>query len=208
LIKRAKGLRSLEYKGSSVASFIASVTQSGYTQQSNQSYLKKSLPKLELKYTEVRVDETVHEIDFESIKNLPYGVDGTNYQWVDLDGEGLTGILSEQADGWYYKRNLGNGTFWPNRAGRAEAVPRRVECVNNCSIAGKGRLDLVRFDGPMAGFHERTPEGGWKGFTRFKSVPNINTKDPNLRFVDITADGHPDIVRIRYREVFYWPNSG
>jgi hypothetical protein len=25
--------------------------------------------------------------------------------------EGLTGVLTEQADAWYYKRNLGNGTF-------------------------------------------------------------------------------------------------
>ena len=29
-----------------------------------------------------------------------------HYQWVDLDGEGLSGILTEQADGWFYKRNL------------------------------------------------------------------------------------------------------
>jgi hypothetical protein len=25
----------------------------------------------------------------------------------------LTGDLTEQADAWYYKRNLGNGTFGP-----------------------------------------------------------------------------------------------
>jgi hypothetical protein len=90
----------LEYKESSVALFIVSVTQAGYTQQPNRTYLKKSLPKLEFKYTEVRVDETVHEIDSESVKNLPYGVDGSRYQWVDLDSEGLTGVLSEQADAW------------------------------------------------------------------------------------------------------------
>ena len=58
---------------------------------------KKALPKLEFKYTEVKVDETVREIDSESVKNLPYGVDGAPYQWVDLDSEGLTGVLTEQA---------------------------------------------------------------------------------------------------------------
>ena len=63
----------LEYKESSVASFITSVTQAGYTQQPDGTYLKKALPKIEFKYTEVKVDETVHEIDSESVKNLPYG---------------------------------------------------------------------------------------------------------------------------------------
>ena len=51
--------------------------------------------------TEVRVDETVQEIDRDSIENLPYGLDNGNYQWVDLDGEGLSGVLTEQANGWF-----------------------------------------------------------------------------------------------------------
>jgi hypothetical protein len=196
------------YKEGSVASFIASVTQSGYTQQPDQSYLKKSLPKLEFKYTEVRVDETVHEIDAESIKNLPYGVDGNNYQWVDLDSEGLTGILSEQADAWYYKRSLGNGTFGPIERVALKPSLGALHGAHQqlLDLAGEGHLDLVQFDGPMAGFHERTPEGGWDGFTRFKSVPNINTKDPNLRFVDVTGDGHPDVL-ISEDVVFTWYES-
>ena len=52
------------------------------------------------------IDETVRDVDPESLENLPHGLDGANYQWVDLDGEGLSGILTEQAEAWYYKRNL------------------------------------------------------------------------------------------------------
>ena len=196
-----------EYKPSSVASFIASITQAGYVQR-DRSYTRRALPKLEFKYTEVRVDETVYEIDPESIKNLPYGVDGTRYQWVDLDSEGLTGVLTEQADAWYYKRNLGNGTFGPIEqvAPKPSLAALSAGRQQLLDLAGEGHLDLVQFDGPMAGFHERTPEGGWESFTRFKSVPNINTKDPNLRFVDITGDGHPDIL-ISEDTIFTWYES-
>jgi RHS repeat-associated protein len=198
-----------EYKESAVASFIASVTQAGYTQQQDGTYFKKTLPKLEFKYTAVRVDETVHEIDPESIKNLPYGVDGIRYQWVDLDSEGLTGVLTEQADAWYYKRNLGNGTF-----GSLEQVAPKPSLAalsggrqQLLDLAGEGHLDLVQYDGPMAGFHERTSDGGgWGKFTPFKAVPNVSTKDPNLRFVDITGDGHPDIL-ISEDTVFTWYES-
>ena len=35
----------------------------------------------------------------------------SNYQWVDLDGEGVSGILTEQAGAWFYKPNLGEGRF-------------------------------------------------------------------------------------------------
>ena len=59
---------------------------------------------------------------------------------------------------------------------------------------------------PWPGFYERNSDGGWEGFTPFKSVPNINTKDPNLRFVDITGDGHPDIL-ISEDTVFTWYES-
>ena len=58
----------------------------------------------------------------------------------------------------------------------------------------------------MAGFHERRSDGGWDGFTPFRSRPNINTKDPNLRFVDITGDGFPDIL-ISEDTVFTWYES-
>jgi RHS repeat-associated protein len=197
-----------EYKESAVASFIAAVTQAGYTHQQDGSYLKKALPKLEFKYTEVRVDETVYEIDPESIKNLPYGVDGIRYQWVDLDSEGLTGVLTEQADAWYYKRNLGNGTF-----GALEQITLKPSLAalsggrqQLLDLAGEGRLDLVQYEGPLAGFHERTADGGWDRFSPFKAVPNVSTKDPNVRFVDITGDGRPDIL-ISEDTVFTWYES-
>jgi hypothetical protein len=48
----------------------------------------------------------MREVESASLENLPQGLDGTRYQWVDLDSEGLSGILSEQGSGWFYKRNL------------------------------------------------------------------------------------------------------
>lgn len=197
-----------EYKEGSVASFIASITQAGYAQQPDGTYFRKTLPKLEFRYTDVQVDTTVHDVDPESLKNLPYGVDATRYRWVDLESEGLTGILTEQADNWYYKRNLGDGTFGPLEqvAPKPSLAALSGGAQQLLDLAGEGRLDLVQYDGPLAGFHERTSEGSWEQFTRFRSLPNINTKDPNLRFVDVTGNGHPDIL-ISEDTVFTWHES-
>ena len=127
---------------------------------------------------------------------------------MDLDSEGLTGVLTEQQDAWYYKRNLGDGTFGPleqvaPKPSLAALSGGRQQLLD---LAGEGHLNLVQFDGPMAGFHERNSNGDWEPFTPFKSVANINTKDPNLRFVDITGDGHPDIL-ISEDTVFTWYES-
>lgn len=58
------------------------MTQTGYKRDGD-SYLKKSLPPLEFTYSEPSIDETVREVDPDSLENLPQGLDGTRYQWVD-----------------------------------------------------------------------------------------------------------------------------
>jgi hypothetical protein len=94
------------YRETPIASFITNVTQSGYRRGPNGSYLKRSLPSLDFDYSEAIVQQEVNEVDPESLANLPASVDGSRYQWLDLDGEGLQCVLAEEDDGWYYKRNI------------------------------------------------------------------------------------------------------
>jgi hypothetical protein len=196
------------YREGPVASFIAAITQAGYAQQPDGSYFRKAMPRLEFRYTEIQVDETIRELDPDSLENLPEGVDGARYQWVDLDGEGLTGVLRETADAWYYKRNLGNGTFGPvelvaRKPSGAELGGGRQQLRD---IAGDGQLSLVQLDGPLAGFQKRTAEGDWDELTPFRQRPDIDTGDPNVRFLDVTGNGRPDIL-ISEDAVFTWYES-
>ncbi|MBA3968272.1 MAG: toxin, partial [Nitrospirales bacterium] len=65
-----------------IFSMLLSVSQSGYKRQGS-GYLKKSLPPVEFQYTQPDIDDTIHNVDTESLKNLPDGLDGARYQWVD-----------------------------------------------------------------------------------------------------------------------------
>ena len=194
----------LNHLESPVAAFITSGTQSGY-QLEGGSYIKRSFPPVEFTYSEAKIDEQIRELDDESLKNLPEGLDGVRYQWVDLDGEGLSGILTEQADAWYYKRNLGGGTF----SGQ-EVVARKpsMAALNTgrqqlLDLNSNGKLDLVELERPMAGFYERTQDEDWDPFVPFQSLPNLAWNDPNLKFVDLTGDGHADVL-ISEDEAFCW----
>src|SRR5262249_54163313 len=113
----------LAHPGSTrLASFIRSVTQSGFVRDSTQpvatfnganfvTYLKKSLPSVELEYSKAEIQDEIRELDDASLENLPAGLDGRTYKWVDLNGEGLSGILTQQANAWFYKSSRGNGKF-------------------------------------------------------------------------------------------------
>jgi RHS repeat-associated protein len=210
----------LAYRKDAIASFLVSVTQSGYRRRTDGSYLRKSLPPLELEYTEARIDHELREIDPESLDNLPAGLDGARFQWVDLDGEGLPGILTDQAEGWFYKRNIspvaagGGGSraaaFAPVELVAEKPSPGELRTGRQqlLDLAGDGQVDLVELGPPLAGFYERTQDASWADFAPFDSLPNVAWDDPNLRFVDLTGDGHADIL-IAEDCVFTWyPSLG
>lgn len=204
-----------------IASFIAAVTQSGYVRRRGDGiYLKKSLPQLEFEYSQVTIQDKIQTIDADSLENLPSGLDGTRYQWVDLDGEGLSGILTEQSGSWLYKHNLSSmpvtgkdgepvtvARFAPLQV--EGTIPSPSDLSNGrqqlIDLAGDGHLDLVNFDKSVSGYFKRSSDGeSWKNFTPFSFLPNISWKDPNLKFIDLTGDGHADILLITENEAFTW----
>jgi len=203
-------------QGNPIASFIDSITQTGYKRKAAGGYLKKSLPPLEFQYSEAVIDETIREVDSRSLENLPVGLHG-GYQWVDLEGEGIPGILTEQANAWFYKRNLSpiftaqeNGethnvaTFAPvELVAEKPAVAGVGSLWQVQDLAADGRPDLVCFTGPVAGFFERNDTNTWDSFVPFRALPNVDLHDPNLRFVDLTGDGMADIL-ITEDDAFTW----
>jgi RHS repeat-associated protein len=204
----------LRYEEKPVGSFIVSAVESGHSRGDDGCYLTRSLPALELSYTRSPLEDPhfadyrLEEVGGESLANLPGGIDGDNYRWLDLDGEGISGVLAEQDQSWFYKPNLGDGRF-----GGVETVATRpsLAALNGgrqefMDVAGDGNLDLVDLTAPAPGFYERTLDGGWAGFRAFHSLPVQDWSDHNLRFIDLTGDGIADVL-ITENEAFTWHPS-
>ncbi|MES2520775.1 MAG: SpvB/TcaC N-terminal domain-containing protein [Bacteroidota bacterium] len=185
--------------------YLEEITQNGY----NPAGLSKSLPKMTFNYQPLKWSKKVYSISKENIVHAPVGL-GNNYQWVDFWGEGISGILTEQADAWYYKSNLGNGEF-----SQAQAIVPKPSLIGMASgnlsmqdIDANGKKYIVSNEKGLQGYFELDEDDKWQPFKTFDTVLNIDTKDPNVRLLDLNGDGIPEVVMTE-ENVFRWfPSKG
>jgi RHS repeat-associated protein len=195
-----------------VYTLLLEVSESGYRRQSN-GYVKQRVPPVEFEYTEAIVDASLRTVDEESLEGLPVGVDGTTYAWIDLHGEGIPGILTEQGEAWLYKRNVSPIGRRPVEFATTALVIEKPNVEISAGgtrfmdLAGDGQLDLVVLGNLTPGMYEHEESGEtWGSFKPFASGLNIDFNDPNLRLVDLDGDGRTDVL-ISADDTFVWHAS-
>ena len=161
-----------------VYSRITSVTQAGYKRK-GAGYIRKTLPPLEFEYSKPIVQGLIEEVDSESTTNIPVGLDGSVYRWVDLHGEGISGILTEQAGNWYYKPNVS-----PLSIG---ALDREHGNANKC------RQSPCDSDLASATCTDSSPVALFGPTQVVRSKPNASLA-AGAQFSDLSGDGLPDLV--------------
>ncbi|MFC9688250.1 SpvB/TcaC N-terminal domain-containing protein [Kribbella sp. NPDC056951] len=196
----------LDYRPDPSATTLIAATQAGYL-RTGAGYTRKDLPSLTFEYTPRVVSTEVRALTSDTTA-APPRLDGGS-RWTDLDGEGIAGILVEQDGAWHYRANLGGGTVAAPRlvdplpAGASLSGGRQL-----LDLAGDGVPALTDFDGATPGFHRRTERGGWTDFAPFAQLPVLPWADSNLRFVDLSGDGLPDVL-LTASEGFTWhPAAG
>ncbi|MEO1260393.1 MAG: SpvB/TcaC N-terminal domain-containing protein [Bacteroidota bacterium] len=207
----------LEYQPSSIndseqseTTYLASITQHGYIRKPGGTYTRKTLPPLEFTYETLNWNNTIKSIRPEYLANAPVGLTN-NYQWVDLYGEGISGILTEQGDGWFYKENLGEVRVKgePTFTAAKQVIPKPAlsgltnGILSIQDLERNGEKQLVVNDGSIKGYFELSPDNRWKPFMPFEQIAHIDLRDPNIRMLDLNGDGQPDIVMTE-ENVFTW----
>src|SRR5262249_19037074 len=159
------------------ATTLATVTQVGWMRTEGvPGYAKKAMPTIALEYSKANMSPRALEID-----PLTGTLDGRFSRWVDLDAEGLPGILREQSGAWWYQRPVGldRSAVRPRGAwGRAAVVrnkpnPHLAQGWQLQDVDGDGQVDLAKFDGPDAGVWSRR-DGVWSRYRKMRATPNID----------------------------------
>ncbi len=200
------GIR-FDYEESKVLSKLIGITRIGFSRDASKVYSTRYWPKIEFDYTRAG------EMSFATIPradrpNLPEGVDSKQFQFVDIDGEGIAGVLTRRNDSWSYSRNLG-GHF--ATAQTLPAAPVGFGAPGSgrlMDLTGEAKLDYVHFSRSFAGFFQRSDDGEWLPFEGMPFPPAFDIDDPDLRLIDLTGDGLADILISREECYFWQPSEG
>ncbi|HVH48178.1 MAG TPA: toxin TcdB middle/N-terminal domain-containing protein, partial [Labilithrix sp.] len=175
-------------------SYLIRVTHRAYGDIGN-GFESAEFPPLELRYSRFELDPTARPLEEASLDGLQ-ALGTPAAEWVDLDGEGIPGVLLTTERAFFYKRNHGEGHLGPPVAERSLPSPSEVRGAGTqlVDVEGDGNLDLVFHGNPLSGWFARTVDKSWAAFRPLPNVPRIDWADPNLRFLDIDGDGHADVV--------------
>ena len=177
-------------------SYLITTRQNGHLWDSNtNTYSTEYLPELKCRYQPLEWNTDIEQASSETLRHWPSGLADNKYAWTDLYGEGLSGILTEQAGAWYYKSNLGDGTF--SNAAELQETPvskgLNDRIVTLTEIEGNGQKYLVHNGEELSGFYEMD-DTKWQNYRDFKNNSNAAI-DANTRFLDLNGDGRPDTLR-------------
>ncbi|KAL1109994.1 hypothetical protein AAG570_014026 [Ranatra chinensis] len=117
------------------------------------------------------------------------------YQFVDLYGDGIPGMLFNDASLISYWRALGEGRYQPPVAPARFPIDRAL-ADGRCAlmdIDGNGQMDLVVRDPHRAGFYRNNNDGSWESFVPFASVPP-EIGAPGMEFTDLDGNGRQDLM--------------
>lgn len=179
------------------------------------NYDDADFPGMSFGYTQAQVADAAIDADPSALENVVAdggaGSGPLAFRFVDLDGDGLPGILSENAGQWFYKPGLGQGRF-----GAARVLPQMPSGASLAAgysledLDGGGAKHLVAYAGPRPGYYDRQrdADASWSQFRPFAELPEIDWNDPSLQRIDLNGDGFADVLITTDQHMVWYPSRG
>ena len=162
----------LHYTESSTQTLLSEVDQVGH-QVAGETL---TLPAIRYDYSRFSPDTSRKQ--WHSLIRLTEVCDTHHFQWVDLWGEGLPGILYQSVDGWRYRAPIRDLTQGENGVGYGpeQPLPSQPVAINQpapllTDMTGDGHLDWVITLPGVAGFFTATRTGEWSTFIPWRAFP-------------------------------------
>ncbi|MFJ7284869.1 SpvB/TcaC N-terminal domain-containing protein [Pseudomonas sp. NPDC099000] len=169
-------------------------------------------PPLEFSYTDFSLEPGVERFKpFEALSGLNHQ---QRFQFVDLLGEGLPGVLHRTDKSWRYSQpvrddNGGDRVTYkalselPQIPSADSRQPTR-QCLGN--LNANGRPDWILAQPGLSGFFTLKPNGTWSNFTPLDAVPT-EFFHPHGQLANLMGAGLNDLVMLGPRSVRLYANQ-
>jgi RHS repeat-associated protein len=126
----------------------------------------------------------------------PMALSGEDVELADVTGDGLPDVLQMNGVVRYW-RNLGGGRFdRPRTVTDAPAGLRLADPgVQLLDADGDGRVDLLVTTPALSGTAPLRFDATWSAIRPYRQAPSFNLDDPEIRLLDLNADGVTDVIR-------------
>lgn len=189
--------------------FLREIKSKGYIKHPDNTYTQKELPPLTFSYQKHEWNKKITVADTNDLMHLPIGIYGPLYQWVDLYSEGISGVLTEQADNLYYNQNLGNGCFANARKiAPKPSLTMADDLLQIQELEADGVKYLSGYAGGNKGFYKIDDNEDWLPFRPFDRLPNIDFNDLNTKFLDLNGDGRAEVLITEDNVLTWYPCVG
>ncbi|MCP4150684.1 MAG: sugar-binding protein, partial [bacterium] len=192
-------------------SIMKSIVLTGYIRKGSQAadqYETQEMPPLEFTFSQFKPPAAP---EFKELKmnghSIPGYLDNVNFQPVDLDSEGIPGLLYNDRNTILYLEPEGDGNYSKPKPPERFPVDRDFQSVSLVDLEGNGELELVVEDSTRAGFYQKENSGAWGNYRAFDSYPNDNST-PSMERADLDANGKTDLIQVRENNILVWPSKG
>lgn len=198
----------LTYNETEHGTFLSRYVMKGHTlvqPGSEMGYLSESLPPWTFEYTTTPKPSQLKatQAKIANLLSIP-GLGASVSEWLDLDGEGIPGLLTRLGDNTMcYQRNLGNAEFDPDttfQSPQALAQQPALQMTRGGrfdDLDKNGHLGFVAVDahGRPQGYWERGDADSWSEYSDFPQTPTGDAQSDVAVSIDLTGDGHADVLR-------------
>jgi RHS repeat-associated protein len=206
---------SLEYAETPASrlSLLTGVQVNGYRRRSpaSDNFEQQSLPPLSFDYSTFEPNRQRYQAVTAEGGEMPLNaLSRPGMALVDVFGDGLPDPVETVPGSWRHWRNLGGGRLQRPHSphGPLPTVQPGWPGVAFADLGGDGLPDLLVQGGPLQGFFESTPAGGWRPFRRVERMPDTDANGAGARLVDLTGDGRSDLLVTRDQHFLWYRSLG
>ena len=196
----------LSYDPSEHYALLSSFTIRGYKSDGKSGYHTESLNPYRFFYSKEPDHKDFVPATLDASQVMAISVtDARATHWVDLDGEGTPGLLTDFGEGtMIYERN--ENAIRDQEDDACFGPPHVIKSLPSLTLGGAyafsdldgtGKLDLINTSNEIAmqGYYERDNDS-WTEFVPFESLLNADFADQHYCWLDVTGNGRLDRLQI------------